>query len=219
MSESFLPLPFDVPALDDEEIHVWRLDGPSGAPARLLSGLAHRALGQLLIAYSGRDEPPAILRGEHGKPYSTELDGLEFNVSHSGSHALIALARHLPIGIDIEGPGRARSIDDIAQRYFAPSEAAALRRLPEEQRRVAFLRLWTGKEAVLKALGHGLSFGLDRVEFELNADGELGRLRQVDHIDAQHSGWHWQVVPAIDDYHAVIAWQGPPRQLRLLRIP
>lgn len=212
-------LTVDVPELADDEIHLWRLDGPADAAPRLLSGLVHRALGQLLIAYSGCDEPPAILRGEHGKPYCADLDGLEFNVSHSGRHALIGVARQVSIGVDIEGPGRARSFDDIAQRYFAPSEAAALRALPEDQRKLAFLRLWTGKEAVLKALGLGLSFGLDRVEFSLDADGRLERLRQVNHSEADAAGFQWHVVDAIEGFHCVIAWQGPPRRLRLLTLP
>lgn len=219
MSEPVFQLQADVPSLVDGEIHVWRVDGPLGAPPRALSGLAHLSLGRLLAAYSGSSEPPAILRGEHGKPYAADLDGIEFNLSHSGRHALIAVARQLPLGIDIEAEGRARSIDDIAQRYFAPAETAALRALPQALRNVAFLRLWTGKEAVLKALGHGLSYGLDRVEFELRGDGTVGVLRAVDHVDAIANNWQWQALQAVDNYHAAIAWQGPRQALRLMRLP
>lgn len=219
MSDALFPLHSEVPVLGDDEIHVWHVDGPAGAPPRALSGMAHLALGRLLASYGGRTEPPAILRGDHGKPYAADLDGIEFNLSHSGRHALVAIARRLPLGIDIEAQGRTRSIDDVAQRYFAPAEAAALHALPEALRRVAFLRLWTGKEAVLKALGHGLSFGLDRVEFELGEDGHLGALRQVDHVDAQAGGWHWRALQVVDDYQAALAWQGPPRRLRLMRLP
>ncbi len=209
----------DVPPLDDDEIHVWMIEAPSGTSARALSAFSQLKLERLLACYAGCRDAPTILRGEHGKPYAPELDGIEFNLSHSGRHALIAIARDQAIGIDIEAQGRRRSIDDIAERFFAPAESQALRALPEESRDAAFLRLWTGKEAVLKALGEGLSFGLDRVEFELDEHGRLGALRHVASPTSTTEGWNWQALQPLDDHHATIAWHGPPRRLRLLRAP
>src|SRR3546814_6405959 len=58
-------------------------------------------------------------------------------------------------GIDLERQRpRARALE-IAERYFSADEAAALAALPAADRSVAFLELWTAKEAVLKALGRG----------------------------------------------------------------
>src|SRR4029079_11690195 len=76
-----------------------------------------------------------------------------------------------PLGIDLERVDREIEIDDIARRYFSTAEADAIEALAPERKLAAFLRLWTCKEAVLKALGEGISFGLDRVAFALDANG------------------------------------------------
>src|SRR3546814_19079607 len=55
----------------------------------------------------------------------------------------------------------------LAERFFVRSETGALLALPAEAREAAFVRLWCAKEAVLKAHGRGLAFGLDRLEFAL----------------------------------------------------
>lgn len=213
------PLHADIPPLERDEIHVWMIEAPSGTSGRALSTFSQLKLGRLLARYIDEDDAPTILRGEHGKPYAPDLHGIEFNVSHSGRRALIAIARDQAIGIDIEAQGRRRSVDDIAERFFAPAESRALRALPEASRDAAFLRLWTGKEAVLKALGEGLSFGLNRVEFELDEHGQLGALRNVASSTAPTDGWNWQALQPLVDHHAAIAWHGPPRHLRLLRAP
>ena len=219
MVDSDFQLHADIPPLDRDEIHVWMIEAPIGTSTRSLSAFSQVKLGRLLASYADCRDAPTILRSEHGKPYAPDLDGIEFNLSHSGRHALIAIARDQAIGIDIEAQGRRRSINDIAERFFAPAESRALRALPEESRDAAFLRLWTGKEAVLKALGEGLSFGLDRVEFELDAHGQLGALRHVASSTSSTAGWNWQALQPLADYHAAIAWHGPPRRLRLLRAP
>lgn len=208
-----------VPPLDHGEIHVWLVEAPSDAPPRTLPVVSGLALGKLLAGYADRIDPPTILRGEHGKPYAPDLGGIDFNLSHSGRHALIAIARDQPVGVDLEMQGRQRSVDDIAHRYFAAAESRALSALPAEMRDAAFLRLWTGKEAVLKALGEGLSFGLDRVEFELDGAGLIVALRHVASPLAETSGWNWHALQPLADHHAAVAWHGPPRQLRLLRMP
>lgn len=208
-----------VPPLDRGEVHVWLMEGPPDARPRTLSGISQLALGKLLAGYSDRSDAPTILRGEHGKPYAPDLGGIEFNLSHSGRHALIAIARDQPIGVDLEMQGRQRSVEDIARRYFCAAESHALSTLPAELRAAAFLRLWTGKEAVLKALGEGLSFGLDRVEFDLDGAGHVVSLRHVAAPLAETSGWNWHALYPLLDHHAAIAWHGPPRRLRLLRMP
>jgi Phosphopantetheinyl transferase len=93
-------------------------------------------------------------RGPHGKPY---LNGspLQFNLSHSGGLALVAVSL-TEVGIDVEA---ARSTFDpvsLAARFLSAADAASLQALPEPERHDEFLRLWTRKEAALKAIGFGL---------------------------------------------------------------
>src|SRR5262249_25287488 len=136
----------------------------------------------LLAAYLGC-EPAALEfgRGEHGKPFLRQPSrALEFNVSHSGGALLLGISRGVALGVDIETTQRRRPALDLARRYFARAEADALTRLHEAQQQPAFLRLWSCKEAVLKALGAGISFGLDRLEFALDKRGEPARLNVID---------------------------------------
>ena len=102
----------------------------------------------------------------NGKPFFSKA-GIHFNLSHTGGTVVAAFAGSA-VGIDIESRGRGRDFAGIANRFFHPSEAAAIR---DEDH---FLRLWTGKEAMLKLTGEGLAGGLR--EARPGADG-TGTLR------------------------------------------
>src|SRR5439155_24044853 len=91
----------------------------------------------------------------HGKPGLADSD-LRFNISHSGTLAVIALAR-VEVGVDVQLP-RPRRSDAIARRFYTPGEIERLFANADPERRAdAFFRLWTCKEAFLKATGEGLS--------------------------------------------------------------
>lgn len=95
-----------------------------------------------------------FIYGEHGKPMLPG-DPVYFNLTHSGDHALLALAPR-PVGIDLE---RVQSSPNLAQMVgmtFHADEAAAWNALPDEQKLLAFTRTWARKEAVVKAMGAGL---------------------------------------------------------------
>lgn len=110
--------------------------------------------------------PPArveLRTGPWGKP---EADGVHVNASHTDGLALMALTRAGPVGVDVEQVERATRSDELelARRFFRAAEADALQAVPAPERPRAFLRLWTRKEAALKAWGRGVSGGLDRVD-------------------------------------------------------
>ena len=151
--------PSSFPTLDDTSVHLWLLAIEHAPDHRAVAAAAHGLLGRLLAHYGGLEHPPVIARTGRGKPYAPALAGFDFNLSHARDHALIAVARGQPLGVDLERIDRKLDAHDLAQRFFSRSEAEALDALPETQRAIAFLRLWTCKEAVLKALGAGISFG------------------------------------------------------------
>jgi 4'-phosphopantetheinyl transferase len=93
---------------------------------------------------------------------------VRFNLAHGGELALIAVSLGCDVGIDVEPLRAVSRFEQIAARYFHPAEAAELLTAPVGQRATAFLRCWTGKEAVLKAVGVGLGFGLERVRVPLS---------------------------------------------------
>ena len=98
-----------------------------------------------------------IRAGEFGKP---SADGVEFSLSHTGSVVLIGLG-DLPLGVDVEKIPEQRTVDQVGSS-FHPRETAELLDLPAKDRPEAFARVWVRKEALLKAIGTGLSRGISR---------------------------------------------------------
>ncbi|QBB68919.1 4'-phosphopantetheinyl transferase superfamily protein [Pseudolysobacter antarcticus] len=202
------------PAIDGQTIHVWvgdhvpkaspRSDDPN-ATARVL-------LAPVLIHYPHLADV-ALDRTAHGKPFFDPAHDMDFNLSHSGDHALVALAQGQSIGVDLEHSGRRRSVLALAQRFFCASEFAALAALPEAQQQWAFLRLWTCKEAVLKALGRGIAFGLHRLEFALDPLGTPTHLHAITDDGGDVTDWHVVALQPAPGYVGALAWHGADRQV------
>jgi len=93
----------------------------------------------------------------HGKPALASPAGLHFNVSHTTERLLVVVARDREVGVDAEPVARAGRLAATSRSWLAGPEATALERLPPQEREPALLRLWTFKEAYLKAVGIGLN--------------------------------------------------------------
>jgi len=98
-----------------------------------------------------------------GKPYLLNTN-LHFNLSHTAHYAALAVSHKGAVGADIETI-QPRNFLMIAERYFHPSETQQLRVCKDAERPELFFKLWTLKEAFLKALGGGISTGLDKAIF------------------------------------------------------
>jgi hypothetical protein len=125
----------------------------------------------------------------HGRPRALDGQGCPWSISRSRAPGarVLALARHGRIGVDLEALLPSTALDAAAD-LFLPSERAWAESLPAPLRWRALLTLWTAKEAVLKALGQGLGFGLDQVE--LGPDGRGGlRLRRLCGSEVLVRGW------------------------------
>lgn len=139
---------------------------------------ARAALRRVLSAATGR--PPhalAIDYGAHGKPRLADHPGLHFNLSHSGELAVIATSTLGEVGIDLEALRPRPDLLPVARRFFAAEEAAMVEAFDGAARSRAFLRVWTRKEAVLKATGRGI--GIDTRAIAVGVDACAPRL-QVD---------------------------------------
>lgn len=135
--------------------------------------IAAHALARAMLAEAGGLPAPAFrfLRGPQGKPEldpAHNLPWLRFSLSHTSSLVACALAAEDDIGLDVEDLSRREAGPGLAERYFAPSEAALLAALPQPARHAAFLRIWTLKEAYVKATGEGIATGLDSFGFTLD---------------------------------------------------
>lgn len=126
---------------------------------------------QILSLYTGL-EPRAhrFVEGPQGKPALADPAPLAYNLTHSGDCGLLAITGASAVGIDLESTTRAHPFDDLARRFFAPAEVAALQALGKAERRAAFFTTWVRKEAWVKALGTGLVTPLD--QFIVSVDGD-----------------------------------------------
>ena len=134
--------------------------------------LAHAALRLFLAGCLGAE--PATVRydsGVSGKPrLAAGLAPLEFNLSHSEGLAVVAVARERAVGVDVEHLRDVPEALGIADAYFSPPEREELHSLRPSERREAFLRCWTRKEALTKASGEGLGTRIDSFELDLAMD-------------------------------------------------
>ncbi len=110
--------------------------------------------------------------GQYGKP-ALVGGALHFNLSHSADTLLIAVADFADIGVDIEASRPRQHLDNLAERCFSDQEYQVWCNLSADERLDAFYRLWTKKEAFVKAVGRGIALGIEQCEFELGKRGPL----------------------------------------------
>lgn len=104
----------------------------------------------------------------HGRPELSpehQWPELQFNIAHTAAVVVLAVTAGAAVGVDVE-TSRRRADTVALERYFAPTERAALEALPAAARRRRFFELWTLKEAYLKARGLGLRLPLAGFAFE-----------------------------------------------------
>jgi 4'-phosphopantetheinyl transferase len=207
------------PELAPGEIHLWLFTQDSTADRRTSDH--EKSLRELLGAYLQLDAKSLCFeRDTHGKPFLVDLPAnlkLQFNLSHTGNFLLIGVSREQSLGVDLETLQRQRPWLELARRYFSKPEFSALAALAADQCARAFLDLWSCKEAVLKALGRGIAFGLHRLEFSLGTHGSVGALMRIDHEAGALAGWHVvRLVPG-EGMLGALAWHGSMRTLRAFR--
>lgn len=146
-----------------------------------------------------------IERDLHGRPRLASHPGADASWSHSGDGLVAALARGARVGIDLERERPRPRALALARRYFTPEEAAWLQAQPDEAGLSrAFLRLWCAREAVLKAHGRGLAFGLQRLRFAVR-DGALV-LAAADPALGDPGAWQLREFVPRPGYLAALAW-------------
>jgi 4'-phosphopantetheinyl transferase len=221
------------------EVHLWlvRLDASEDNFAQSLAWLSpdeidraerfrfprHRrafvlgraALRALLASYLGV-EPAGVhfAYGSQGKPALADAAcALRFNASNSNDLAACAFTTGCEIGIDIEQHRPLHNLESIADRFFAPEEAADLRKLPEADKTSAFFHCWTRKEAYIKAMGGGLSIPLDSFQVTLQS-GVAARMVSLEGSTDRARAWTLHDFDPAPEYAGAIAYRDAPRSIR-----
>lgn len=133
---------------------LWLFRGHHDRDAR------HRQACRVLAGQLGCDEGSVLLRAdERGKPHvAAPRSDLCVSLSHRPGMVLIGIAP-AAIGVDVEW---VEDGSDVAGQLFGPAESHWLGSVDQAD---AFARLWTGKEAVLKAAGQGVALGVAEPDF------------------------------------------------------
>ena len=159
--------------------------------------------------------------GAQGKPMlvvGENVPALSFNLSHSGDVGLVAIGVNRDIGVDHER--RQRVADDlgISERFFSRAESQYLHSLDPSQRGTEFLKLWTCKEAYVKATGLGLSCPLNSFNVVFSSDGQTGVIVRIGDSKAR-SGHAVQVLPLSSKFVGAVVSAGQNWQLKCWRWP
>jgi len=166
---------------------------------------AHALLRTMLTYHLG--VPPTawrFLADANGKPSIDPNVGphqLQFNLSHTRGLVAVALASRGTVGVDVEEIDEAKADLAIAEAYFARSEVEMLQKAPPSERARCFFRLWTLKEAYIKAIGKGLSAPLNSFAFTF----EPIRITFLPGPENDASNWRFSILPASDRHILSIA--------------
>jgi 4'-phosphopantetheinyl transferase len=151
-------------------------------------------------------------------PGAAEAHGLDFNLSHTDGLIVLALARNIDIGVDVESLGRKAALD-VADHYFSPAEAQGLSALPSALKAERFFELWTLKESYIKARGMGLQIPLDSFGFALDDHGGIDFALADSHTgdnDTAQRWQFWQLRPTREHLVALCAAPAPSITTRIV---
>jgi len=156
-----------------EQVRAGRFHHPED---RVAYGAAHALLRLSLGQAIGQPHVDALQFsiGPFGKPALQQVTGPQFNLSHCRSMVCVAVCTQGAVGVDVEPIDRGEAMDmaAVARDVFTPAEQAQLAACSPAMS-ATFMRLWTLKEAVVKASGAGLSRDLKSFGIELREDAPI----------------------------------------------
>lgn len=171
--------------------------------------VAAHALKRLMLSAAAGATGPAdwtFEAGAHGKPKLTGKRGPHFNISHCEGLVACAVSETVEIGVDVERLERPAPLE-LAGHYFAAAECTLLSALPQAQRPLGFFRLWTLKEAYIKATGLGLAQTLGDFAFSF----EPLRVSFTDPALGDAAAWQFRQTTVGPETHVLaLAWRGAP---------
>ena len=156
--------------------------------------LCRAALRAVLCERLGcRKEQLRFGSNEFGKPFALlrgEMAPVSFNVSHSGDHGLIAYASQGWLGVDVEERVPRKNLEGLIESVLGESERAELAPADGNDRLHGFMKLWTIKEALVKAVGLGMSINMLDLEVpRAMRQGEKGGIFEL----PQTPGMIWRL--------------------------
>lgn len=193
----------------DDELHIWTLE--TEKLGKMHKSPDSRAVLTHILSHMLNVPEPSISLGfgAHGKPFLVSPEHeppLHFNISHSGKYIVLAFSTS-PIGIDIEYLDRDTKIDQMAHRFFHLTEQKLISTSEDCNKKKQFFRIWTIKEAFLKAIGTGITIPTNSF-YATEINKNSFHINAVDKKDQEeYSSWTLQAVHAPDNYICTICYQ------------
>ncbi|MBM7586119.1 4'-phosphopantetheinyl transferase [Bacillus pakistanensis] len=132
-------------------------------------------------------------KNHYGKPFLEEFEGIHFNLSHSEDLIMVILSDTSPVGVDVEFARK--DYLDVMDEVFSLEERKHIQSLSNEEEKIlSFFKLWTKKEAIMKADGRGFSYPLKSLEFS-----------SIDDTNGFINGWWFRTFTLEEDYVVSIA--------------
>ncbi len=135
-----------------------------------------------------------VIADAQGKPFIDHpTTRWQFNLSHSHGLITLALAYDIAVGVDVECHRCNIETLQLAHHFFHPRELQQLEALSTDEQQQHFFKLWTLKEAYVKAIGCGLAYTFDSFGFTFHYPGP----RLVMHPSPQSAINCWLMQPEL----------------------
>ena len=233
--------PSSIPPIFKREVHIWKADLDRHSKftemqATLLSqdelmraekyrfpkdsvrySVGRSICRLILCQYLNIEAKDLVLYyNRYGRPHIDSYlnhNDLNFNVSHSENHLLLAVSREREVGIDIEKVKCEFDCMEIAKGFFSVYELTQLKALTPSKRELGFITCWTQKEAYIKAQGMGLSLDLDSFDVSLDPK-KPAELLSVRDDPTQVERWKLHTFSPFRGYISTLAAEGQAWETR-----
>lgn len=149
--------------------------------------------------------PPSDLQfeyGQWGKPFIPQVKDLDFSYSHSEDYVMLTISTVGEVGCDIEKIDPRIEARTLCGQFFSPEEVRAMLKYPQVEHMEIFFNLWTRKEAFIKAVGQGLSYGLNAFSVQ---EGNMQNPALIRCKDDDPERWTFFVPEGIKGYEMAVA--------------
>lgn len=182
--------------------------------------LAHAASRHVLGMYSGCPASSIdFVFSPQGKPslVNNHKGKIEFNLSHSEDLGVVAVSSGSILGIDVEQVREMADWPQMASQFYSDAEIVAIERAPSNEKSTMFLRFWTRKEALLKAIGTGLQDDLSRFCTAADDLDQVSIVQVPELPDAENTGAFTLSSFEFEGFVGALAACGPVSSVRRMQ--
>lgn len=178
-----------------------------------INAIVRKALSKYLLSYYLKMPIQSITLkySYYNKP---EFSGINFNSSHSKNKIVLAFSLNKNIGIDIEEIKYFEGMDQVAKSYFAKEEYEHYKYLNKSQRIYTFFRIWTSKEAFIKAIGNGFTYPIQN--FIINPFSGT-RMTPIILKELSNQNWFNKRLQLFDSFASAIAFNGEEIKISVIK--